>query len=438
MAKNYLLKFAAVKSAAAALLGFTLLSFGCAAPSTVVHPVAVQAEKIPTINPVMNIAGCPTGDWQHRLVIHHFDVGQGDSTFLRTPSGTTILVDGGRPAKGAEVIVPTIKKCYGLNELDYVVLTHFDIDHYGGLNSVFSEFKIRKAVYDPGDSVIMHKKFKSDGITAYRALADSSGKRKVPPLTDDAIETGDKTLFQIIAVGGRVRGLNSSIGTPSNDNSMSIAISLHYGTFDYFIAGDLTGGGNGTPDVESEVAKLVGDVDILHANHHGSNTSNNAFFLKTLQPEQIVISVGDNNYHLPNAKVLERMFQVTSLKNIFQTEKGNEHAPENFLSKMRVVNGDIIVVADRDSYSINGQQFATDGISGLSESHFEIGPIGKTAEKNKIQDPHDNIIFHGNVDSHKFHKKSCQFYNCKLCIAEFKSKKEAVSKGYKPCKVCNP
>ncbi|OYZ24308.1 MAG: hypothetical protein B7Y39_01245 [Bdellovibrio sp. 28-41-41] len=362
------------------LIFFSIFTLSCATHDPAAQLITEPLSSIrQATSPEANVAGCPVGDWKTKLVIHHIDVGQGDSTFFRTPNGTTMLVDGGKPNRGSDIIA-TIKKCYGLTELDYVVLTHFDQDHYGGLYSVLKTFKIQKAVYDPGDSVLSDKKLGSSGLIAYQALANDTKKRKVPLLTDDAIVAGDETLFQVLAAGGKVRGLKIPTGTPSNDNSMSIAIRLQYGTFDYFIAGDLTGGGNNTPDVESPVANIVGNVDILRANHHGSNTSSNSYFLKTLQPEQIIVSVGNNGYGHPNAQVIERFFKLPSLKNIFQTNAGDRAAAAEFLGKIRDMKGDIILVAGKDSYTINGHGFVTDGVNSLGIDPDAESDIGKNPQ----------------------------------------------------------
>ena len=50
----------------------------------------------------------------------------------------------------------------------------------------------------------------------------------------------------------------------------------------------------------------------------------------------------------------------------------------------------------------------------------------------------ESIIYHGNSKSHIFHSPSCRYYNCKKCIINFSSKEEAISKGYRACKVCKP
>lgn len=46
--------------------------------------------------------------------------------------------------------------------------------------------------------------------------------------------------------------------------------------------------------------------------------------------------------------------------------------------------------------------------------------------------------FHGNINSRKFHRSSCQHFNCKNCKAIFKSREEAMAAGYSPCKLCSP
>lgn len=46
--------------------------------------------------------------------------------------------------------------------------------------------------------------------------------------------------------------------------------------------------------------------------------------------------------------------------------------------------------------------------------------------------------YHGNINSGIFHRPGCQHYNCKNCIAVFTSREEAISNGYRPCKICKP
>ena len=78
--------------------------------------------------------------------VHYIDVGQGDSIFLELPDGKTMLIDAG-PRSAEDAVVDYIK---GLNYsvIDYVVLTHSDEDHSGGMAKVFENFEI-KNIYRP-------------------------------------------------------------------------------------------------------------------------------------------------------------------------------------------------------------------------------------------------------------------------------------------------
>lgn len=94
-----------------------------------------------------------------------------------------------------------------------------------------------------------------------------------------------------------------------NENPLSIGIRIDYGNFDYFTGGDMTGiSGNGLPDwfdVETAVAKVMGEVDALSLNHHGVRDAMNEFFLKTLQPRVLIQQSWSSNH--PGEEVLHRM-----------------------------------------------------------------------------------------------------------------------------------
>lgn len=315
---------------------------------------------------------CPSANSiRNKLVIHHIAVGQGDSTFIKTPQGLTLLIDGGVPSRGENEIIPLLKECYKIKSLDYVVLTHFDIDHQGGLTEVLSKIRVKKAVYDPGDS-LNSKNTEANSINgSYVKAANASRKRKVPELNANnfLVPNGDKTKIDVVAIGGKIlsgqvvdiRGRDKK---PADDNSISIALKIKLGNFDYFIAGDLTGGGSRTPDIETPTASAVGDIDVLHLDHHGSSTSNNQFFLETLHPEQVIVSVGDGGmnakYKLPAAEVMERISKLAFIENVFQTAHGESEARDIFLKKVKNEEGDIIVLADENEYSINEQSFRVD------------------------------------------------------------------------------
>jgi beta-lactamase superfamily II metal-dependent hydrolase len=306
---------------------------------------------------------CPKGDWRSKLTIQVINVGQGDSTFIRTPSGTTVLIDGGNPKKGSNDILPVLKNCYmETSGIDYVVLTHPHKDHYGGLIEVLGNLKVKVAVLDTGNSP-------GKLYSKYKALADKTAKRRTPQ-AGELIPSSDDVKIEIIAVNGNLPGgekvpiFNKTTKEPLDINSVSIAIKIAYGKFQYFTGGDLTGGGNSTPDIESRIADLVGPIEVMKSNHHGSATANNKAFLTKLSPKHIIITVGqggsNKRYHLPSSDVMARFQSLPSLVGIMQTSLGEGRIPASDFKKVSANFGDVIITASPDSYQINGIETKAD------------------------------------------------------------------------------
>ena len=158
-----------------------------------------------------------------------------------------------------------------------------------------------------------------------------------------------------------------SVQTEGDINSVSIAMKITYGSFKYFTGGDLTGGGRGTPDVESLIAERVGDVNVMKSDHHGSATANNSFFLSKLKPENVIVTVGNGGvnkrYHLPNAETMARMVSFPFIETIFQTARGEGgRVPASETMKIKNTDGDVIVVAGQDRYWINNFEIKTNNI----------------------------------------------------------------------------
>jgi hypothetical protein len=94
-----------------------------------------------------------------------------------------------------------------------------------------------------------------------------------------------------------------------NENQFSIALRIRYGAFDYFTGGDLVGTLlDGVPDwhdLETPVAQAIGAVDAAVLNHHGWLDSTNAFFLRTLNPQVVIVPAWHASH--PDHGVLRRL-----------------------------------------------------------------------------------------------------------------------------------
>ena len=277
-----------------------------------------------------------------QLEIHHIDVGQGDSTLIVGANGKTILIDAGDRYKGVNEVIPYLEEL-GVKRLDFVIASHMDADHIGGLDEVLESDYIRKVkkVLDNGSS----SPTDSDEFKDYlKAVQQRVGARTtIKP--GRKFKLGDGASATCIYSNGKsIRGGKIQV---TDENDKSVCLLIDYDFFSYFIGGDIGGGGTGHEDVESFVAPKVGDVDVLRVNHHGSSSSSNAFFLDTLSPEAAIISVGENpkTWSHPTEDVLDRLYG----RNIDVMQTGAGHNPGG------KVMGDVVVIVKRGKkYWIDG------------------------------------------------------------------------------------
>lgn len=244
------------------------------------------------------------------------DVGQGDAVLIQKQR-FQLLIDVGRDEK----VVGCLKKHlpFGDNLLEVVVLTHPDLDHIGGLNHVFSAYRIGelwmtqiaknnddfKQIYE---SVSRKKdqgmllKFPLAGeqislLPKLQVLITSPRAEQMQKLQEEAklSETGlwDSLLY-LLKEGEDVNDL--SIGTLFNIAGVT-----------FVTQGDLSA------NMEMAIANrgMIPDVDMQKASHHGSKTSSNKTFLNKIRPEYTFISSGLNNqYGHPSPEVLANFGQI--------------------------------------------------------------------------------------------------------------------------------
>lgn len=231
------------------------------------------------------------------LIAVFLDVGQGDCIFLRTPSGHTILVDGGGRSDdpktdiiGPRVVEPFLRR-EGVNKIDLVVLTHPHEDHVQGLVSVVRDFRVGM-VLDPGIP---------QGSKAYQEFLKTVQRRRVlyrRATRGQEIDFGD---------GVRARVLNPPpnhlVGTEDDTNNNSIVLRITYGKSAILLTGDA--GADAETDIMASGANLASDV--LKVCHHGSLTGTSEEWLDAVRPKIAVISVGKNSFGHPSKAVVERL-----------------------------------------------------------------------------------------------------------------------------------
>lgn len=312
------------------------------------------------------------------LRLYFIDVNQGEATLIVSPTGKTLLIDGGEPGDGSTYIVPLFRQL-GITQLDYMVATHYHSDHYGGLSEVAAAFPPMVA-YDSGNLTAPSN---DPNFTRY-VQTIGAVRQTIRPGT--VVDLGGGARATCIVVNGQLISGGRVVITGRQDqfdqwaNSASIGLLVQYGNFDYFVAGDLTGGGINTTDVETTVAQLVGDVDVLQLNHHGSRTSSNPTFLTALKAEIGIVQLsGADGVRLPTVEVIDRFINTTPTSGVtpwppdadFSPSRPpfvyqNQPSPSGASNQGIVAGGTFVIQTDGRSYEVSGgrlrpRSFLTDG-----------------------------------------------------------------------------
>ena len=295
----------------------------------------------------------------------------GDATLIRdTSSNKTLLIDAGNRGYGKNIIVPELTKL-NIKSINYFIATHYDADHIGGFDEIIENgIAVSEKVFDRGDYTNRKKHTANQNLTQFGEYLEAAGdKRKTLDIdcVGSSIDLGKSTKVFVMSVSGR---FIENIATCSvvdkeiskrKDNDLSITLVIEHLNFKYAIAGDLTGGGKRTVDMESLVAEAVGDVDVLHINHHGSSTSSNSTFLNTAKPEVAIISVGNGGsnksiYKLPTQKTLDAIRNISTDIDIYLTNAGEGGT----LGDLIVTDGHIILQTNGHGYIVNKTLYPTD------------------------------------------------------------------------------
>ena len=273
------------------------------------------------------------------LEVHFIDVGQGDSILIKSPNNKYMLIDGGIKGEGKKVV--EYMRSLGVTELQYVVSTHPDADHIGGLIPVLNSIKIKNFV----DSGKVHTS------QTYEEMLQLIDVKNIPftvPQTGDQLKLDEEMLLQVISADEQA----------TDNNEASIVLKMTYGEVSFLFTGDA--------GVEMEQQMLTQNIEatILKAGHHGSNTSSSAAFINKVKPEVTILSYGqDNKYGHPHAEVIDNLRAVKS--KIYGTAE----------------SGTIVVTTDGITYNVNKNEWT--GIGATSSIGSKPSPNQNVSSESK-------------------------------------------------------
>jgi competence protein ComEC len=231
-----------------------------------------------------------------KLRIFFIDVGQGDSTLIITPDKKTVLIDGGGSDSfdvGEKVLLPYLLDRRIL-KIDYVLISHFDTDHCGGILTIMEKVKVKNIIiseqaehsenYERSKKLMIHKKI-----------------RLIEVKKGDKIKIGRYSEFKILFPTSRLLSEN-----PLNNNS--IVAQFNYNNFKMLFTGDIEKLAE-QQILKAEKAEIR--ADILKVAHHGSKTSSIPEFIKAVKPKIALIGVGKNNtFGHPNQQTIKNLENI--------------------------------------------------------------------------------------------------------------------------------
>ena len=234
------------------------------------------------------------------LYLHFIDVGQGDCSLIRTPSGKFMLIDAGTNSSAQKVV--DYLKDNGVSEIEYAVFSHPHEDHIGGAESVIENFRI--------NNILMSEKTASS--STYERMVDAvleskktNGTKVFAPVMGDEY-TFDGVTFKVLA----------PFENEEDTNDSSIVIRVVFGNCAFLYTGDASS------KVEKKLLQIGSNVTsvLLKCGHHGSSTSSCMDFLKEVSPKAAVASCGlDNIYGHPHSETLQRLSDVGA--KVFRTDE---------------------------------------------------------------------------------------------------------------------
>ena len=245
--------------------------------------------------------------------IYFLDVGQGDSTIIRTAKNKTIVIDGGEGEKsgfdyGKNVLFPfLINK--GVRKIDFLIFSHFDSDHCGGLIYLLENIKVEK--------ILIGKQFEKNENFEY--IVNLANKKHIKIIE---LQAGNKINIE---KNSSLEILWPSVAEKISENAInnnSLVCKFVYKNFSMLLTGDIE-------SIAEE--KLLGkykntnrlNANILKIAHHGSKTSSIQEFLNEVNPKIALIGVGrKNKFGHPNQEVLERLKEKGI--QIYRTDQNGE------------------------------------------------------------------------------------------------------------------
>ncbi len=322
------------------------------------------------LSPLAFLVAAPAqaGVADKKLDIYWVDVEGGAATLLVTPAGETVLIDTGYPGdRDADRVKKTVTELAGLSKIDHLVVTHFHDDHYGGLGDIAKRVPIGK-LYTRDIAAAPEKERTNANVPQLKEVKVDKRVRikagmKLPlkqakgtvALTFSFIGADEKFIPQKGArANAEICGEHVVKNPDTSDNRNSAVMLVGFGTWRFFIGGDLTW--NTEAALVCPKNNVGKPVDVFQIDHHGLDNSNNPVLIKTLAPHVAIVNNGPTK---GGGKGSFATLKATpSIKTIYQGHRNVKLGPE--------LNTDPKLIANVDENCVG------------NHIHMAVAPNGKS------------------------------------------------------------
>ena len=283
------------------------------------------------------------------LDVYFIDVEGGQSTLLVSPSGQSLLIDAGWPGARDADRITGIAKQAGITQIDYLVLTHYHVDHAGGVPELASRIPIRNFV-DHGptfDKLVNVPQYYAAYLTVRdkgrHILARPGNKIPIGGIDVQIVSAAAETILEPLPGAGAPNPScadfkpKDEIKDPmvGGENKQSVGMVISLGKFRMADFGDLTW------NKEHDLAcpnNLVGAIDLYVVSHHGKETSSLPMLVYAMHPRVAVMNNGANKgAEIPTFETLKRSPGLEDLWQLhYGVEAGPRNSPEQFLANLGV------------------------------------------------------------------------------------------------------
>jgi competence protein ComEC len=283
------------------------------------------------------------------LDVYFIDVEGGQSTLFVSPSGQSLLVDTGWPgARDADRIAGVAKQA-GITQIDYLVLTHYHVDHAGGVVDLAARIPIRNFV-DHGptaDKTLNIPQYYAAYLTVrdkgQHILAKPGDKLPISGVEVHVVSAAAETITEPLPGAGAANPLCADFQPKDEtkdpmvggENKQSVGMVISLGKFRMVDFGDLTW------NKEHDLAcpnNLVGTIDLYVVSHHGKDTSSLPMLVQAMHPRVAVMNNGANKGGA--IATFETVKKSPGLEDLWQlhyaVDAGDHNSPEQFIANTGV------------------------------------------------------------------------------------------------------